>query len=246
MRNKVKQFGLGIGAVCLSMYGFSGISTGFAETTVVTAAQTSTSEATADTLPACSWYVSGVDDAIALTHPLDMEYVGDDYELRGENEGDISVYFSGGETPDTRCSFYDDEKGVDVQVTWSGTAFTNSDPTDTSLNFQAGDELENVLSNDGDPSTFNVTYDGETCNGDWVAGDAKKIGIDISPIVPASIGDVAVATNYGPTTKPAGTFASCNLTATYSTWLPGNKTPSNPGSPYTFTGPTLTTTVVIP
>jgi hypothetical protein len=124
MRNKFTQIALGLSAVCLSVYGFSGISVGSAETGVGGTASFGTdSTASADTLAACAWYVSGVDAAVTLSNSSGMEYVGNDYELSGANSGDIGIFFSGDSTPDQRCSFYDDEKGVEVNVSWRWNLF---------------------------------------------------------------------------------------------------------------------------
>jgi hypothetical protein len=195
-----------------------------------------TTTASADTLAACSWYVTGLATSLELTNGDDMEYVGDDYTLRATDDG-ITIFFSASDTPDQRCSFYDDEKGVEVQVAWVGDSFSTG-TADTSLDFAVGDALES-----GGNVQVDITYDG-TCSPDWVAGATKSIGVDTSPLVPASISDGDVST-YSPTLKTGATFASCTLDAEFETKLPGSKTPQNPGVAYSFTGPVLTTTVTI-
>ena len=246
MISKVKNLALGATAVCLAVYGFTGIAAGNAGTEVGGESSFGTdASASAETLAACSWFVSGVDGAVSLTNDDDMEYVGNDYELTGANSTPVSIFFSGSESPDQRCSFYDDVKGVSVNVTWSGMAFTAAG-SDASLDFEAGDDLEDPASNDDGVSSFNITYTKGSCSDDWTAGASQKIKPGTtSPVEPASIADADVNT-YTPTTKGGGaTFASCALNAAYSTWLPGGKTPLAPGSAYSFTGPTLTTQVVI-
>lgn len=242
----VKNTAVSVAAIALSMFGLSGLSSSVAETVVGgTSSFDTANTASAETLAACGWYVSGVDESVELSNASGMEYVGNDYELSGQNSQPISIFFSGTSAPDDRCSFYDDEKGVEVNVTWSGTTFTASG-ADHSLDFAAGDPLEDAASNDGDPSTFNITYTKDGCNGDWTAGDSVKISdLSTPPLVPASIANMSVASNYSPTLKSGATFASCDLNASYSAWLPGGKTPSNPGGSYSFTGPTLTTEVTI-
>ena len=249
MNKKLLNIATGFAATCLAVYGFSGISMGSAETGVGGTASFGTdADAAADTLAACAWYVSGVDPTVSLTNESGMEYVGDDYELSGSNTTPISIFFSGSDSPDSRCSFYDDEKGVSVEVSWSGTAFVKGGG-DASLDFEAGDGLEDASNNVDGQSSFNITYDAVvgSCTGGWNSGATERItGIAVPPLTPASIADEDVATNFSPTlTGGSATFASCELNANYSTWLPGGKTPSNPGSSYNFTGPTLTTTVVI-
>ena len=242
----VKNTAISVAAISLSIFGLSGLSSGIAATTVGgTSSFDTTNTASADTLAACSWYVSGVDPSVTLSNASGMEYVGNDYELSGENSQAVSIFFSGSSSPDDRCSFYDDEKGVNVAVSWDGTEFTASG-SDHSLDFKAGDLLEDPASNGGDPSTFNITYTKEGCNDDWTAGSSVKISDGSTPpLHPASIADASVASHYEPTLKSGATFASCDLGASYSAWLPGGRTPTNPGSSYAFTGPTLTTQVTI-
>lgn len=249
MKKKISQIAIGFSAVCLSVYGFSGISMGSAATGVGgTALFDTAADASAETLAACAWYVSGVDPSVSLTNTSGMEYVGDDYELSGANSAPISIFFSGSDSAGTRCSFYDDEKGVSVNVNWDGTAFTKGGG-DTSLDFAAGDALEDPTVNVDGQSSFNITYDADagSCTGGWNSGATERITSGATPpLTPASIADLDVAANFSPTlTGGSATFASCDLSASYSTWLPGGKTPQNPGNPYNFTGPILTTEVVI-
>jgi hypothetical protein len=236
---KLRQLLIGLAAVAMAVFGFSGISTSIAATSVGGDADTeATTSATAETLPACSWYVTGLAESIALTNGDDMEYVGNDYTLEATDEG-ITIFFSASDTADQRCSFYDDEKGVTVEVSWAGESFTTG-TLDTSMDFAVNDALEtsgNV--------TVDIVYAGE-CSDDWIAGGTTSIGVDLSPLTPAEITNESVYGNYTPTLKGgAATFASCTLNASYTTKIPGGKTPLNPGTNYSFTGPTLTTTVTI-
>jgi hypothetical protein len=237
MIKKMRQVSVGLAALALATFGLSGVNSGIAATSVGgTGEVDATTSADADTLAACSWYVTGLATELALANGDDMEYVGNDYTLSATDEG-IQIFFSASDTPNQRCSFYDDERGVEVQVSWTGEAFVKGGE-DTSLDFAVGDALE-----EGGTVTVDITYDGD-CTADWTAGDTKSIGVDLSPLIPATIGNTDVAA-YDPTSKTAATFASCTLDASYSTKLPGNKTPLNPGASYNFTGPTLTTTVTM-
>ena len=237
MIKKVKQIAIAFAALALATFGLTGVNSGIAATEVGGVDEVpATTTAGADTLEACSWYVTGLAADIALANGDDMEYVGNDYTLTATDE-DIQIFFSASDTPSQRCSFYDDERGVQVQVAWAGEDFTTG-TLDTSLDFSVGDDLEA-----GGSVTVDITYDGE-CSEDWTAGATKSIGVDVTPLVPASIANDAVSA-YTPTLKAGATFASCTLDATYTTKLPGNKTPANPGTSYDFNGPTLTTTVTM-
>lgn len=236
---KLRQLLIGLAAVTMAVFGFSGINTSIAATSVGgDASQDATTTASADTLPACSWYVTGLASSIALTNGDDMEYVGNDYTLEATDE-DITIFFSASDTANERCSFYDDEKGVAVEVSWVGESFT-AGGLDTSMDFAVNDALET----EGNV-TVDIVYAGE-CSADWIAGGTTSIGVDSSPLTPASITNTSVNDNYTPTLKGGtATFATCTLDASYSTKIPGGKTPLNPGTSYSFTGPTLTTTVTI-
>ena len=237
MVQRLKQILMGISAIALAVFGFSGVNSGIAATEVGgTDSVDADTTASSDTLAACSWYVTGLAEEIVLENGDDMEYVGDDYTLEATDEG-IQIFFSASDTPDQRCSFYDDEKGVTVEVSWSGTSFSTG-TLDTSMDFSVDDALET-----SGEVTVDITYAG-SCSGDWSAGATKSIGVDSSPLEPATITNEAVA-SYSPTLKVSPTFASCTLDAAYETKIPGGKTPLNPGTTYSFNGPTLTTTVTI-
>ncbi|MFM8921312.1 MAG: hypothetical protein ACKOFV_01420, partial [Candidatus Nanopelagicaceae bacterium] len=186
MITKVRQLLIGLAAVAMALFGFSGINTSIASTSVGGDASTdATTSAAADTLPACSWYVTGLAESLALTNGDDMEYVGNDYTLEASDE-DITIFFSASETADQRCSFYDDEKGVTVEVSWAGETFTTG-TADTSMDFAVDDALET----EGNV-TVDITYEG-SCGGDWTAGDTSSIGVDSSPLTPASISNENIA-----------------------------------------------------
>lgn len=237
MVQRLKQILMGISAIALAVFGFSGVNSGIAATEVGgTDSVDASTTATSDTLAACSWYVTGLAEAISLVNGDDMEYVGNDYTLEATDEG-IQIFFSASDTPDQRCSFYDDEKGITVEVAWAGESFSTG-TADNSMDFAVSDALES-----GGNVTVDITYAG-TCSDDWTAGATKSIGVDISPLEPATISNAAVAA-YTPTLKVAPTFASCTLDASYETKVPGGKTPLNPGTTYSFNGPTLTTTITI-
>ncbi len=113
---KLRQLLIGLAAVAMAVFGFSGINTSIAATSVGgDGGEDATTTASADTLPACSWYVTGLASSIALTNGDDMEYVSNDYTLEATDDN-ITIFFSASDTANERCSFYDDEKGVTVEV----------------------------------------------------------------------------------------------------------------------------------
>lgn len=200
-----------------------------------------TTSASADSILQCAWRIGGVASTVALanTDP-ELEYVGSEYALVGSDEG-IKIFLSGDATESTRCSFYNDYKGAQVKVSWDGTAFTSStiaNPSDTSLSWNVSEKA------------LGITYADATCTDDWVTeaslsiSDAFTAGSEIKP---AAILATSVDTSeeYNPSAKTGSTFPSCGFSASFSTAIPSNKTPNNPGSQYSFTGPELTTTLVL-
>jgi hypothetical protein len=168
-----------------------------------------------------------------------LKYIGSEYALIGADTG-ISVFLSGGTEESVPCSFYNDYKGAQVKVSWDGVDFTSSTvaaPTDTSLSWAVSDK------------PLNITYTDADCSPDWRAGDSVTVNAAYASIavVPASILATAVneSAEYDPSHVSAPTFPRCGFSATFSTAIPSNKTPLNPGSAYSFTGPNLTTTLVL-
>ena len=195
-----------------------------------------TTAASADTILQCGWRISGVESTISLANAEPtLEYVGTEYALAGSDTG-ILIHLSGDATEGTRCSFYNDYKGAQVKVSWDGTTFTGS--PDNSLGWSVTDVA------------LGITYSDATCVPAWITEEALTINAEFVPageVVPAAILAASVDTSaeYSPDAVTGATFPSCGFSASYSTAIPSNKTPSSPGATYTFTGPTLTSTLVL-
>ena len=239
MNNKIKAFAILPIAISLTFLGLQAVTSSIAATTGEgeTAATTG---ATAATIEDCEWYLNGVATDLSLTNDSGMEYVGDDYELSALDSG-VNVYFSGTDVPDERCSFYDDVRGAGVDVSWTGDTFANVDATDMSLDWNLGDALEEGPA----ISSLDVTYVAGICDAAFTSGGAVSISDPAaSPLTPASISDMDTG-SFDPSSLDASTFAKCTLDASYAVKLPGGRTPTNPGSSYTFIGPGLTTTITV-
>ena len=239
MNNKLKAIAILPLAASLTFFGLQAVTFSVAATTGV-GETPATTGATAATIEDCEWYLNGVADELSLTNDSLMEYVGDDYTLSASDPG-VNVYFSGTEVEDDRCSFYDDVRGAGVDVSWTGDSFSNVDAGDTSLDWLLGDALET-----SGISSLDVTYEPATCDAAFTSGGAVSISDPAdSPLTPASISDVATATFTPSAAEGSATWAKCTLNASYSVVLPGSRTPANPGTSYTFTGPGLTTTITV-
>jgi hypothetical protein len=205
------------------------------------ATQDATTSASADSILQCGWRINGVASAISLanTDPT-LEYVGSEYALSGSDES-ITVFLSGSGTESTRCSFYNDYKGAQVKVSWDGTSFTSR---------TAADELDSSLSWNVSDKALGIAYADATCTPDWTTESALTISDTFtvgSEVVPAAILAASVDTSleYNPSAKTGSTFPSCGFSASFSTAIPSNKTPNSPGAQYSFSGPELTTTLVL-
>ena len=195
-----------------------------------------TTAGSADTLEMCGWRISGVASSITLanTDPT-LEYVGSEYALAGVDE-DILIYLSGSGTESTRCSFYGDYKGAQVKVSWTGTSFTSA--PDTSLNWSTSDKA------------LTIAYTDTGCSDDWVTESSVTINAAFDTgdeVIPAKIlaTSVDTALEYSPAAVSGATFPSCGFSADYSTAIPSGKVPTSAGTTYSFTGPTLTSTLVL-
>jgi hypothetical protein len=238
MNNKLKSFAILPVAGALMFFGLQAVTASFAATSAGSDPTSATTGAEAATIEDCDWYLTGVESSISLAHDGEMEYIGDDYTLEAENPN-INVYFSGTETEDERCSFYDDVLGAHVAVTWNGIALVASGG-DGSLNWNFGDSLES-----GGVSSLDITYTANTCDAAFDAGVAVSItDIAATPQVPASISNASTG-GFDPSDLISPSFAKCGLDASYSIVMPGGRTPDSPGSSYTFAGPEIDTTIIV-
>lgn len=206
-----------------------------------TAATDATTAASADSILQCGWRIGGVSSTISLANEdTTLEYTGSSYSLAGTDDA-INVYLSGSDAEDTRCSFYNDYKGAQVKVGWDGTTFTSrtaANADDSSLSWNVSD------------SPLGISYTDADCSVDWTTESALNISGAFSTgseVVPAAILATSVDTSaeYNPSAKTGPTFPKCGFAASYSTAIPSGKTPSAPGSTYSFTGPELSTTLVL-
>ncbi len=239
MNNKLKAIAILPLAASLTFFGLQAVTASFAVTSAGSEPTNATTGADADTIDDCEWYLNGVETTLSLEAESELEYVGNDYTLEVDDT-DINVYFSGTSTPDVRCSFYDDVQGARVTVTWDGTSFV-AGGSDTSLDWELGELLETSGN-----SVLAIEYaTGTGCDAAFSSGLTAEITSGATtPQIPASIGNSETA-GFDPTALTGSTFAKCNLNASYSVVMPGGRAPDNPGSAYTFTGPTLTTTITV-
>ena len=220
----------------------------YAETTAQwTNSSTNVTAVVATAIHTCSWYVDNVPESISLSNPDSLEYDGSDLPLEAQDLADISVFFSGDVEKSDRCSFYDEETGVELAMSVSGTGFYNS-LDDDSLDWSFGTPMK-----DGSTSQFSVSFIDQlgSCSSGFITSFSPQEltnglagPLNIKPLV---IGPTAASSNFDPWVLPADnpTFADCTMRAKFETAVPGGSTPSRPGQSYSFQGPTVTTTLTV-
>lgn len=181
----------------------------------------------------CTWYATGFESTITLAGTEGAEYEGEEFALTGA-DNDQAALVSGYEadaapTVGTQadCSWYNAEKGLTVTITGTGAGFTS----DTEA---AGDD--NSLGWDLADSALAVTFTEDpagTCSDDWSLAGGLTIDSNLDAVDAATIAYAA----------DMSTSESCQWDTTFSTAIPAGKTPANPGSTYSFVGPTLTTSL---
>jgi hypothetical protein len=248
MKNSVKALFVSLlGLTLVSTVAQSHSST-YADTTAHSSnGSTSVTAVVAAAIHTCSWYLENVPVEISLSNPDNLEYIGEDLPLEAQDLENISVFFSGAEEKSDRCSFYDDETGVELAMSVSGTGFYNAG-SDDSLNWDFGDEMK-----DGSNSQFTVSFIEQlgSCTSGWtksftpqVLSDGSGAPVNFKPLI---TGPSAVRSNFLPYALPIDnpTFADCIMKANFQTSVPGGQMPSSPGQSYSFEGPTVSTTLTV-
>jgi hypothetical protein len=242
-------------ALFVSLFGIALISTvaqshpaSYADTTAQsTNGSTSVTATVAASIHSCSWYLENVPESISLSNPDSLEYDGNDLPLEAQDLADISVFFSGDVEKSDRCSFYDEETGVELAMSVSGTGFYNS-LGDASLDWSFGEPMK-----DGSTSQFSVSFVDQlgSCSSSFTTrfssqalSDGLAGPLNLKPLV---TGPTAVSSSFEPYVLPADnpTFAECTMRANFETAVPGGSLPSRPGQSYSFQGPTVTTTLTV-
>jgi hypothetical protein len=208
------------------------------------------------------WQLSGVTDSITLTHPNALAggdshtaYVGNDFRLTGSSVQSASIYVgpsgqvSASTTDVDNCSFYNSgglgvsntgakaDLGIVDAATAKFTAVSGTE--DSGMSFlldgstpAGGTQLQN-LNLTITPTRCVSSNMGAGSGDNWVKESGTTgLNSETSPI------PLALLSKANTTTS-----SSCSFSSGLSVYIPGGLTPRNPGDLYTFTGPTLTTTL---
>ena len=221
------------------------------------------SSASVGTVPQCVWQLSGVEATVTLTHPnasnggdVHTSYVGNDFRLTGASSDQASVYVgpagqtSASFTDVDNCSFYNSgglgvsNTGASAQLAIVETATAKfradySGAEDTAMSFPlngttptGSNQARNLSLTITPTNCFSSNLSGGS--GDYWVKEAGTTGLNSgsSPIPLATL-----AKAYTTTTS------TCSFSSSLSVYIPGGLTPAHPGNSYTYTGPTLTTTL---
>ena len=187
----------------------------------------------------CTWIVNGNDAAIALEPTVEgAEYEGEEFDLEGaasDQEALVAGYVSGSNptiadrtdgTDEYDCSWYNNEKGLELTVTSSGGAFTSD--TDA----EGSDNSMGWLLSESGISILYTPNPGDACAGWTLESDSVVNGDNVSTVVAQM-----------PYSATMSTTEDCSWDTSYAVSIPANKEPASPGTAYTFTGPTLVSSV---
>lgn len=231
-------------------------------TNTMASAESVGSTASVETVPTCVWQLSGVSDTITLTHPnaasggdSHTAYVGNDFKLSGSSAETAKIYVgpagqSSASTSDAdNCSFYNNgglgvsNSGADAQlgiVDASNAKFIAEFGTvDPAMSFNldgtkptGSSQFRNLTLSITPTSCFSSNLSGGSGD-NWVK-ESGTTGLN-SGTSPISLALLSKANTT--------TTSTCSFSSGLSVFIPGGMTPRNPGEQYTFTGPTLTTTL---
>jgi len=204
--------------------------TGLTSATALTGSNSTGS--TVGTVPQCAWHLDGVLDAVTLTHEDATKYKGLDYAISGSSTSVDSYVAPVAATTKPvspgadDCSWYTSQASAEVTISSGETpAFTSTTFTDdVSMNFSLND-ADHKLTATVDP----------TCASPWTAP-----GVGANDIYSGHVSGVATSLSKLNTT----TQSACSYTVGFTATVPAGKSPTNAGSNYAMTGPTLTTTLV--
>ena len=221
------------------------------------------SSASVGTVPQCVWQLSGVTDSVTLTHPnasnggdVHTSYVGNDFKLAGSSIEQASIYVgpAGNAAASTdvadNCSFYN-SGGLGVSNTGAMAQLAIVDTVNAKFS---------AVYNSVEDAAMTFPLNGTTPEG---SNKARNLSLTITPAncfssnLSGGSGDNWVkesgttGLNSASSPIPLATLAKANTTTTstcsfsssLSVYIPGGLTPAHPGNSYTYTGPTLTTTL---
>jgi len=213
------------------------------------------SSATVATVPQCVWQINGASETIALDHSEYVadghtKYVGQDFGLSGSGANTVKVFVgpaaaSAVSTDADNCAWYGvtNSAGSGARVTYalpSSPAFTSAastDNTDNSLGFA----LNGTTTTGSNIAQLAVALTKSGCTNAAASALINGWTGDATANLKTGSLSLTAAELLNSTTS---TSSSCTWTTKLTTYVPGGKTPAHDADTYTFTGPTVTTTLL--
>jgi len=211
--------------------------------------------AAVDTKELCIWYVSGVAGEVALTPAAGAEalYDGAEMELTsGESLSNVSIFVSGnnplGEEAGTidahrDCTFYGDNEGIAFKAALSAAGFTatgGADELDPAMNFAQTADLPFIY----DATNSDSCRSGATGEDDaWSNADLSAASTEA--VAATTIAALLKADTVARQSDTDGQNSACVVEQEVTVSIPADKTPSFPGTDYSFEGLTLSFSFVI-
>ena len=212
------------------------------------------STASVATVPQCVWQISGASETITLDHSEfndnHTKYVGADFGLSGAGANTVQVFVGPTDASSVsdiadNCAWYGatNSAASGARVTYSlpsAPAFTSSTagaPSDNSLGFS----LNGASTTGGNVAQLVVALTKSGCTNenasaltnDWSGASSANLKTGSLSLTAAEL-----------TASHTSTSSSCTWATKLTTYVPGGHTPANDAETYTFTGPTVTTTLV--
>ena len=211
-----------------------------------------TTSGSAVTKEKCTWFLTGVPTEVA------METDGSDYEGAAlemtANAGTLAAFVSGNLGTGTidahsACTWYGSTnvRGIDVKMATSADGFTSSEPddaSDTSLSFDPSGDLPFAIAFDDAETLCRTPGDDGNGSEQWTVTDLSIV--NATGTSATSVMAQPFANSTGIPLDTAEKNDACSSAMTWSVSIPGQKEPDAPGATYSFTGPTVTTSVALP
>ena len=220
----------GVAAVLASVglaFSFSGISMATADGSIG-------SSASVATVPQCVWQISGASETITLEHTEfaddnHTKYVGQDFGLSGAGANTVKVFVG----PAAAAGVSSDADNC----AWYGLTNSAASGDDNSLGFA----LSGATTTGSHVAQLVVDLTKANCTN---ANAPTPSGTDWTGAATANLktGSLSLTAAELLSSKTS-TSSSCTWTTNLTTYVPGGKTPLHDSDTYTFTGPTVTTTL---
>jgi hypothetical protein len=211
---------------------------------------TADTSADVDTKELCIWYVSGVEDGVALTPAAGADALYDGAEMAltsGDTLSDVEIFVSGNNplaeaagTIDAHrdCTFYGQNEGIAFKAALSGEGFIatgGATQLDPAMNFDQTVDLPFLYDATNSASCRSGADGGEDS---WSSDDLTATSTAV--VEATTIAALTKANTVAIQSDEDGENSACVVSQLVTVSIPVGQTPTYPGTDYSFEGPTLT------